>query len=48
MYKYSVYVYAICKNEIQFAERWYNSVKEADGIILLDTGSADGNIRVHP
>lgn len=42
MNKYSVYVYAICKNEIQFAERWYNSVKEADGIILLDTGSTDG------
>lgn len=42
MYKYSVFVYAICKNEIQFAERWYNSVKEADGIILLDTGSTDG------
>ncbi len=42
MNKYSVYVYAICKNERQFAERWYNSVKEADGIILLDTGSTDG------
>ncbi|MBQ6864650.1 MAG: glycosyl transferase family 2 [Clostridia bacterium] len=42
MYKYTVYVYAICKNEMQFAQRWYNSVKEADGIIVLDTGSTDG------
>ena len=42
MNKYSVYVYAICKNERQFAERWYNSVKEADGIVVLDTGSTDG------
>ena len=42
MNKYSVYVYAICKNERQLAERWYNSVKEADGIIVLDTDSTDG------
>ncbi len=42
MYKYSVYVYAICKNELQFAPRWYASVQEADGIIVLDTGSTDG------
>ena len=35
-------MYAICKNERQFAERWYNSVREADGIVLLDTGSTDG------
>ncbi|MBR2414266.1 MAG: glycosyltransferase [Clostridia bacterium] len=42
MYKYSVFVYAICKNEIQFAPRWYESVKEADGIVVLDTGSTDG------
>ena len=42
MYKYSVYVYAICKNEMAFAKRWYDSVKEADGIIVLDTGSVDG------
>ena len=42
MYKYTVYVYAICKNERKFAERWYESVKEADGIVVLDSGSDDG------
>ena len=42
MYKYTVFVYAICKNERKFAERWYESVKEADGIVVLDTGSTDG------
>lgn len=35
-------VYAIAKNEIKFIERWYNSVKEADYICVLDTGSTDG------
>ncbi len=44
MNKYTVYVYAICKNEIQFAQRWYDSVCEADGIIVLDTGSTDGTV----
>lgn len=35
-------VYAIAKNEIKFIERWYESVKEADYICVLDTGSNDG------
>lgn len=35
-------VYAIAKNEIKFINRWYNSVKEADYICVLDTGSTDG------
>ena len=35
-------VYAISKNEIKFVERWYNSVKEADYVCVLDTGSDDG------
>lgn len=34
-------VYAIAKNESKFIERWYNSVKEADYICVLDTGSTD-------
>lgn len=42
MHKYTVCVYAICKNEIRFAKRWYESVCEADHIFVLDTGSADG------
>lgn len=39
--KYKVYVYAICKNEEKFVDRWVNSMKEADGIYVLDTGSTD-------
>ncbi len=35
-------VYAICKNEIKFVHRWYNSVSEADYVCVLDTGSTDG------
>ena len=36
-----VYVYAICKNESKFAERWMASMSEADGVYVLDTGSQD-------
>ena len=41
MNKYKVCVYAICKNEEKFVERWFNSIKEADEIYVLDTGSTD-------
>ena len=34
-------VYAICKNEEKFVERWLKSVDEADYIAVLDTGSTD-------
>lgn len=37
-----VVVYAICKNEVAFAKRWMNSMSEADGVVVLDTGSEDG------
>lgn len=37
-------VYAICKNEAQFVERWYESVKDADYICVLDTGSTDDTV----
>ena len=36
-------VYAIAKNENKFIERWFNSVKEADYVCVLDTGSTDGS-----
>ena len=36
-------VYTIAKNEIKFIDRWYNSVKEADYVCVLDTGSTDGS-----
>ncbi len=35
-------VYAIAKNEEKFADDWVNSMKEADEIVVLDTGSTDG------
>ncbi len=40
---YKICVYAIAKNEMKFIERWYNSVKEADYLCVLDTGSTDGS-----
>ncbi len=39
-----VIVYAISKNEIQFVDRWYESMKEADDIYVLDTGSTDDTV----
>lgn len=39
---YKICVYAIAKNEIKFINRWYESMKEADYICVLDTGSTDG------
>lgn len=44
MKKYKVYVYAICKNEQSFVKRWVESMKEADGIYVLDTGSTDETV----
>lgn len=44
-YKYKVCVYAICKNEEKFVNRWYESVKEADEIYVLDTGSTDNTVK---
>ena len=37
-------VYAIAKNEEKFCNRWYNSMREADEIVVLDTGSTDGTV----
>lgn len=39
-----VIVYAICKNESMFVDRWYESMKEADEIYVLDTGSTDDTV----
>lgn len=44
MNKYKVCVYAIAKNEEKFVERWVNSMKEADAIYVLDTGSNDQTV----
>lgn len=37
-------VYAIAKNEEKFVERWVSSMREADGIYVLDTGSTDRTV----
>ncbi len=42
MGKYNICVYAICKDEAQFVDRWMDSMSEADRVVVLDTGSADG------
>ena len=44
MNKYKVVVYAIAKNEEKFVSRWYESMKEADEIYVLDTGSTDNTV----
>lgn len=44
--KLKIAVYAICKNEEQFVESWYNSMKEADEIFVLDTGSTDNTVNL--
>jgi len=45
MKKYKICVYAISKNEEKFVDRWVNSMKEADEIYVLDTGSTDKTIK---
>ena len=44
MNKYKVCVYAISKNEEKFVDRWCESLKEADAIYVLDTGSTDNTV----
>ncbi len=46
MKKHKVCVYAISKNEEKFAKRWYESMKEADKVIVLDTGSTDNTVKI--
>jgi len=46
MNKYKVCVYAICKNESKFIERWVKSMSEADDIYVLDTGSTDNSMEL--
>lgn len=36
-----IVVYAICKNESKFVDRWMDSMSEADKVVVLDTGSDD-------
>ena len=39
-------VYAICKNEEKFVNRWVKSMQEADAIFVLDTGSTDNTVNL--
>jgi glycosyltransferase involved in cell wall biosynthesis len=39
-------VYTIALNESSFVERWYSSAKEADYIVMLDTGSTDNTVDI--
>lgn len=43
---FHIYVYAICKNEEKFAARWMQSMREADGVYVLDTGSTDNTVNI--
>ena len=42
---YRICVYAICKNESQFVERFMDSAAEADDVCVLDTGSTDDTVK---
>jgi glycosyltransferase involved in cell wall biosynthesis len=37
-------VYCIALNEEQFVDSWYNSAKDADYLLIADTGSTDGTV----
>lgn len=39
-------VYAICKNESKNIKKWVKSMKEADEIYVLDTGSTDNSVKL--
>lgn len=44
MKRYTICVYAICKNEELFVDSWVDSMKEADLIVVTDTGSTDATV----
>lgn len=39
-----VAIYTIALNELQFVEKWYNAAKDADYLLIADTGSTDGTV----
>lgn len=39
-------VYAISKNEAQFVKRWADSAREADLLLIADTGSTDDTVKI--
>lgn len=45
-YKPKICVYSISKNEAKFVKRWSDSAKDADLILLADTGSTDDTVKI--
>jgi hypothetical protein len=41
-----VAVYTISLNESDFFERWYESAKDADYLLIGDTGSSDDTVKL--
>jgi glycosyltransferase involved in cell wall biosynthesis len=39
-------VYTIAKNEAKHVERWYESAKDADYLLICDTGSEDDTVQI--
>ncbi len=39
-------VYTIALNEEKFVERWYESAKDADYLLIADTGSTDKTVKL--
>lgn len=39
-------IYTIALNEEQFVQEWYESAKEADYLLIADTGSTDGTVEL--
>lgn len=46
MNKLKICVYAICKNESKFVKPWMDSMKEADVVVVTDTGSHDDTVEM--
>jgi len=46
MNRLKIAVYAIALNEEKFVERWFNSCREADYILIADTGSRDRTVEI--
>lgn len=46
MNRYKICVYGVCKNEEKFAKRCMESIKDADIVVMTDTGSTDNTIEV--
>ena len=43
---FKIAVYTIAKNEEQFVKRWYESAKDADVLLICDTGSTDKTVEL--